>query len=210
MPQGLRVRVSPPAHMFSSTALLITISSLLALASYVVYIIAILKGKAKPHRTTRFVLVLITALATTALFAEKSTVAIWIPGVFTLGSLAVFILSIKYGMGGWSKTDILCLFFALVGIVFWRATDNPLYGLYASIGADFIGQIPMLIKTYRYPETEAWPFYFMDVVAVFLNLLALEQWNIGEYAYPLYAGVIDFAIVLLIMRPRILLYAFKK
>ncbi len=207
----MRVRVSPSAPiMFNSTTILITLSSLLALASYVVYIHAILKGKAKPHRTTRFVLVIITALATAALFAEKSTVAIWIPTIFTVGSVVIFLLSIKYGMGGSSKTDILCLLVALAGIVFWKITSNPLYGLYASIGADFVGQIPMLLKTYRYPETEAWPFYGIDVVAAMLSLIALQEWKIGEYSYPLYIVFIDMLTVILILRPKILAYGFKK
>lgn len=182
----------------------IIISSLLALISYIVYALAILRGEAKPHRTTRFVLVLITALATASLFAEKSIVAIWIPGIFTVGSFIIFILSLKFGIGGWAKTDLLCLFLSLAGIIFWKAADNPLYGLYASIGADFVGQIPMLMKTYRHPETEVWSFYLVDVFAALFNLLALQHWTTQEYAYPLYILCIDFLIVLLIIRPKIL------
>ena len=82
---------------------LIGISSILALVSYIVYAIAILKGEARPHRTTRFVLVVITCLASAALLASASTVAIWLIGAMTIGSVAIFLLSLKYGMGGFSK-----------------------------------------------------------------------------------------------------------
>lgn len=181
---------------------LIAVSSILAFISYIVYIAAILKGDAKPHRTTRFVLVLITCLATASLFAQGSTVAVWLSGIFSFGCIIIFLLSLKYGMGGWAKTDILCLVLSLVGIVFWKATSNPMYGLFASIGADFVGQIPMLIKTYRFPETEVWTFYAIDVVAALLNLLASSRWTVQEFTYPLYIMFIDCVTVFLILRPR--------
>lgn len=81
----------------------IVISSLLALISPLVYAKAIVKGEAKPHRTTRLILLVITLLATISLFAQNDTVAIWLAGVSALQSIIIFILSIKYGMGGWGK-----------------------------------------------------------------------------------------------------------
>ena len=182
---------------------LIAVSSLLAAVSYVVYAQAILKGEAKPHRTTRGIALLITALATVSLLAKGSTVAIWLSGIFTLGSAVIFLFTLKFGMGGWAKTDILCLIVSLVGILFWKMTANPLYGLCASVVADFVGEIPMLIKTYRYPETEVWSFYLIDVFAALLSLLALQQWTPQEYLYPLYIMLLDCSIVFLILRAKI-------
>ncbi|MBI5613942.1 hypothetical protein HY947_03375 [Candidatus Gottesmanbacteria bacterium] len=180
----------------------IAISSVLALISYIVYAIAILKGEAKPHRTTRFVIVVIASLAFSALVASASTVAIWLIGSMTLGSIIIFLLSLKYGMGGFSKIDILCLFVSLGGIVAWKLTANPLFGIIASIAADLAGQIPMLIKTYKYPESEVWTFYALDVLAAIASLLAIQQWSFQELAYPLYITFLDFTVVLLILRKR--------
>ena len=182
--------------------ILITLSTFLALISYVVYAVAILKGEAKPHRTTRFVLVLITGLATASLFAQESTTAIWLSSAFTLGCIVIFLLSLKYGMGGWAKADLLCLAIALAGIAFWQLTNNPVYGLFSAIGADLAGQIPMLIKTYRFPHTEVWTFYFLDVVAAVLSLLALSQWTFQEFSYPFYIIFIDGITIFLILLPR--------
>ncbi len=181
--------------------ILIVISSVLAFVSYIVYIAAILKGKAKPHRTTRFVLVVITVLATASLFSQGNFVAIWLSGVFAFGCILIFLLSIKLGMGGTSKTDIICLVIAIIGIVLWRLTDNPIIALYTSIGADLIGQIPMLIKTYRFPETEVWTFYTLDVIAAILNLSATNHWSISDLAFPIYIILIDSIVVLFIFRP---------
>lgn len=179
---------------------LITLSSILAMVSYVVYIVAIFRGEAKPHRTTRFCTSLITILALLSLFAQGSTVAIWLSVVFAIGSLIIFFLSLWRGMGGWTKIDIVCLVTSVAGIVCWKITANPLYGLIFFVGADFVAQIPMLIKTYRFPETEVWTFYFLDVLASLCTLAALQRWSVGEFAYPLYVVALDTSIIFLILR----------
>lgn len=181
--------------------ILIIFSSILAFVSYIVYIIAILRGAAKPHRTSRFCTALITILSMASLFAQGSTVAVWLSVVFAVGSLVIFILTLWYGMGGWAKTDIVCLLISVVGILFWRVTSNPMYGLIFFIGADLVGQIPMLIKTYWFPETEVWTFYFLDVLASFCTLAAMPSWIIREFAYPLYVVLLDCSIIFLILRP---------
>ena len=168
--------------------------------SYIVYIIAILQGRAKPHRTTRFCTAIITVLAMISLFVQGSPSALWLSIVFSVGSLIIFILSIWRGMGGWAKEDIFCLVISILGIIFWKSTSNPVYGLAFFIGADFVGQIPMLIKTYRLPKTEVWMFYFLDVVAAVCTIFAAPQWTIQELLYPLYVIALDSTIIYFIVR----------
>jgi hypothetical protein len=181
--------------------LFIIISTLLALTSPIFYIHSILKGKTKPHRTTRFILLLDTLLSTAALYAVNDRVAIWLAGVSALQAIVLFILSIKYGMGGWAKSDIACLLIALGGIVLWQTTDNPLLALWASILADFVGMIPALIKTWRFPHLETWTFFAMDTVAGIFTMLAISTRTFHNTAYPLYIFAINLTMVLLILRP---------
>jgi len=186
----------------SLQTIFIIISSVLALISPIVYSVAIIKGKARPHRTTRFVLLIITSLTTASLFAQHNQVAIWLAAVSALQSVAIFILSLKRGMGGWSKSDIVCLVLALTGIVLWRITKNPVIALYFAVAAYFMGMIPAIIKTYRWPQTEVWTFFILDVFAAIFTLLALKHWTITEYLYPLYIMLINFFMVILIITPR--------
>lgn len=180
----------------------IFLSSLLVFVSPLIYAKAILKGRAKPHRTTRFVLLLIMSLATASLFARHDTVVIWLTGVSALQAILLFGLSIRYGMGGWSKTDILCLIIAFVGVIVWQTTKEPSLALYASIVADFTGMVPAIIKTYKYPQTEIWSFFLLDVFAAIFILLALKSWTVQEFSYPLYIMIINSIMVLLITRPK--------
>lgn len=180
----------------------IFISSLLALISPIIYAKAILHGEAKPHRTTRFILLLITTLSTTALLANGDTVAVWLAGASMLQSIIIFALSIKYGMGGWAKLDIACLGIALLGIITWQTTKNPLLGLYFSILADFTGMVPALFKTYRFPKTEIATFFILDVFAALFSLFAMKIFSVENVAYPIYILLINTLMAGLILVPR--------
>lgn len=182
----------------------IIISTVIALISPIIYAKAIFKGEAKPHRTTRFVLLTITALSTLTLFAQHDTVAIWLAGVSTVQAIFIFILSLKYGMGGYAKSDIVCLIVAVVGILLWQITDNPALGLYFAILADFTGMVPTLLKTYKLPHTEIYLFFLLDVFAGFFSLMAVKQWTTAEVSFPLYIMLINLTMVLLVLRHDIL------
>jgi hypothetical protein len=171
--------------------LLIICSSVLSMISPLVYIRAILKGEAKPHRTTRLVLLIIVTIASITLWINNDRVAFWLALVSMFQSILVFIISLSYGVGGKSKVDIISLFIAFTGILLWQITDNPVLALYFSIGADFAGMVPTLIKTYRHPESEYAAFFLIDTVAAFLNILAVEKYELANLIFPVYILLIN-------------------
>lgn len=91
-------------------------SAVLALISPVIYAKAILRGDAKPHRTTRFVLLLITLLTAASIISQHNYISVWPAGASALQAVFIFGLSIKHGYGGKSKSDIICLLIDLLGI----------------------------------------------------------------------------------------------
>lgn len=179
---------------------LIIVSTTLVLTSPIVYIKSILQGKAKPHRTTRFVLLVITVLSTVSLLASSSQVALWLAFASAVQAVAVFALSIKRGMGGWSRLDVTCLTIAMIGVLIWQLTSQPLIGLYASVVADFVGMVPAIVKTYRMPHTEDWRFFAMDTVASVLTIIAAGSFSYKETIYPAYLILINGLMVWLALR----------
>ena len=101
-----------------------------------------------------------------------------------------------------AKTDIVCLCIALIGIVAWQTTKNPLLGLYFSILADFTGMVPSFIKTYRFPKTEIATFFALDFFASIFSLGATRIFTIENIAYPLYILFANAMMVVLILMPR--------
>lgn len=183
------------------SGILIAISTATALFTAGVYARAILTGNAKPHRTTRLVLFVITAVSTASLFAGGDTVAVWLAGASFIFSSVILVLSFKYGMGGWAKVDMLSLVIAVVGIVLWQITNDPVIALYLSIGADFTGMVPALIKTYKLPNTESALVFFLGALASLFSLLAVTDISLESISYPLYLLIVNAFMVGLILRP---------
>lgn len=179
------------------------LSIVLEVIGYLLYLKAIFAGSAKPHRTTRLVILVIANIAAFSLFAQHNYVVLWLASVSVLFSWIIFFLSFKYGMGGWAKTDIACLVIAIFGIILWRVTDNPLLALYAAILADFTGMFPTLLKTYHKPHTEVWYFFFLSGISAICNMFALHTFTFQQYFYPAYLVFINMLMVFLVLRKKL-------
>ncbi|MDD5252150.1 MAG: hypothetical protein PHT12_06000 [Patescibacteria group bacterium] len=103
----------------------------------------------------------------------------------TLAAWAVFALSIRLGKPGWSKTDRFCLALAVLGIILWLVFRNPVFGIVASLVADFLGAIPTAISAWHDPTREnklAWAIFWLGGLSA---TLAVPQWTLAHAAQPL-------------------------
>lgn len=168
-------------------------------------IYAILKGGYKPARMTRFIYLLMTLLIIGVLFAQGSYDALILACVQGIGTIIIFALSLKYGMGGTSKLDKVTLAGFLISLVVWKITSNPTLALYLSILTDLIGFVPTFAKTWNFPDTEDWRFYFSDVLAGLFSLLSLTILTIENIVFPLYIFALNlFAVILILGRKKVL------
>lgn len=175
------------------------VSIFLGFITPIIGVRSILKGEYKPQRITRLLLFIVTAIFVGTLFSQGDRIGLFLAIPSFIGSTAIFILSIKYGVGGRSKMDIITLIGALFSLVVWKVTDNPTLGLYASILTDFIGFSPTLVKSYKEPYTESYLFYGCDLVASFFNLLALKSYLMMDLAFPLYIFLVNFTVTVIIL-----------
>src|SRR5258708_757111 len=104
------------------------------------YVIDIFKGKTKPQRTTWFIW---SVQGLIAFGSQMSLGAQWslvFAGLDAVGDLAVFLLSLKFGVGGgWRRIDVGALAIACVGLVASVVARAPLIALLGVILADFAG-----------------------------------------------------------------------
>jgi len=190
-----------PSKSFCYTAwvhaLLLTLSTLLIVAGGLIYCASIIRGRSKPHRTTRFVILVILALSFVSILAAHANLgAKSYSGILFFSAIAFLALSLKSGIGGWSVFDVACLVIALDGIVAWRVASNPIVAIWFAIVAYSIAYLPAFIKTWRQPYTESPWLYGLSALASFFSLIGYKI--VAVSAFQIFAIVCSLAMLVCI------------
>jgi hypothetical protein len=159
------------------------------------YLLDILKGKTKPQRTTWFIW---TVQGTIAFFSQVQLGAHWsllFAGLNAAGNLAVFLLSLKYGVGGWNRIDILALSIAFVGVILSVIIKAPFLALLGVILADFAGVIPTLHKTFLLPSSETTVTWFALGTSSLLAIFSVGSTKFSLLLYPVYLTLANYAVL---------------
>lgn len=178
---------------------------LLAFASFVViigvtipYLRDIVARRAQPARAARamfFVLCLI-ALAQQHSLGSGLTLAVSV-GEF-LSAVLLLGLAIRYGVGGWSRSDKACYVLLAANLVVWAVSRNALLALHLTIVADTIAFWPTLEKTWRRPKSETPLFFWGGVIAPVLSVVAGADFSYAVIVFPLYlslANAIELSLI---------------
>lgn len=186
------------------------VAGLLALISFIPYIRSILKGETKPERATFAIWSVVNFVTLFSYFASGARETIWVPFVYCIFQVVIFLLSFKHGMGGFNKLDIICLSGAAIGVFLWISTKNPLTALYLSIFVEILGFIPTFKKSYLYPQTENTLAWSIAIVAAFLNLFAINSLKPEIIIYPIYLLLGDGSVAFLLLFPKVRIKLSKK
>ena len=106
---------------------------------FVPYIKDIFKNTTKPERASWLIWAILGLVIFFAQLAKGASNSLWFTGAQVLGDLTVFILAIKYGVGGLIKRDIIALFAAGLGLVLWYLTSEAAVALFIAIAIDATG-----------------------------------------------------------------------
>src|SRR5258706_1970833 len=174
------------------------LGGLLALGSSIPYISDTLRLRVKPQRATFFIWSVPGAIAFFSQLAKGASNSLWLPGLETFGSLAIFVLSIKYGVGGFNKRDYIALLIALAGLIAWYFTKEAATALYLVILVDGVGLSLELHKAYLFPETETHLAWILAAIGGFLSLLSVGSFNIILLSYPFYLMLANASVVVAI------------
>lgn len=170
------------------------LAGILSISGYFPYILDIFKKKARPQRASWLIWSVDTIIAFVSQFFRGATNSLWLPGLETCGLVVVFLLSLKFGVGGFTKKDIIALSLAGVGLVLWYFTKEPAVALYIIIAVDSIGTILTIQKAYEDPESETMSIWLIVALAGLFGMLAVGTWNVILLSYPLYIFVANAAI----------------
>lgn len=178
------------------------LSGVLSGLSYLPYIKDIFLRTTKPERASWLIWSILGSIAFFSQFAEGATWSLYLTGIDTLGVIIIFLLSIKYGVGGLTKKDIIALIAAGIGLLLWYLTNQAVIALLMTMLIDAAGAILTVIKSYEHPETETLTTWTIISIAAILGMLSVGEINFVLLAYPFYIFLANFAVVLAILAGR--------
>jgi hypothetical protein len=112
-----------------------------------------------------------------------------------LGSIIVFLLSLRYGVGGWTLPDKLALLIAAVGVGISLFAHEPTIALLGVVLADLAGAALTVKKTFLAPESETTITWFFIGTASLLGALAVGKMQFNLLLYPVYLAVANNAVL---------------
>lgn len=171
------------------------LSGIISVICYVPYARDILLHKTKPERASWLIWTVLGSIAFFSQLAKGATDSLWMPGVQTFGVLTIFLLSIPYGEGGLKHRDIKALLFAILGIILWFFTKEAAFALFITILVDIAGSLLTIVKAYEDPKSETLSTWFLAGLSGFLAVFAVGSLNWILLSYPIYIGIINWAVV---------------
>jgi hypothetical protein len=174
-------------------------ATIFGLYATVPYVIAILKGKTKPHQFSWLIFVIMNGIVLFSQFFEGARESILITLTFFIGSLIIFLLSLKYGTRDTSKWDKLLLTFALLAIVIWMLTRSNEAAIWLTLVIDVIATSMIILKLRKKPKSEDPKAWIVATIAYVFTTLSLVGTPVGIlYVRPLYGLICDLFLVIAI------------
>ncbi|MFH0712515.1 MAG: hypothetical protein V2A55_01515 [Candidatus Jorgensenbacteria bacterium] len=162
------------------------LSGIAIILSFLPYIRDIFRDKTKPERASWLIW---TILGLISLFSQLAKGATWssiMTGAQAAGDALIFLLALKYGLGGLQKRDIAGLTGAAIGLVLWGLTGEAAVALFIVIFVDAIGVALTVIKTYKYPSTETVSSWVLTFLGGLFACVAVGRLDFVLLAFPFY------------------------
>lgn len=170
-------------------------SGLVSIISFLPYIRDVFRGTTKPERASWLIWTTLGSIAFFSQLAKGATDSLWMTAAQTVGVVIIFLLSLRFGVGGLTKRDKIALFFAAVGLVMWYLTSEAAIALFIVIGIDGIGMFLTAIKSYERPESETLIAWILFGVSGLFGMFAVGKWDPVLLSYPFYIFIANIVVV---------------
>lgn len=170
----------------------------LTLGAYVPYVFSIVRGRTVPNRVSWWIwsviglLLLLTYRGLGGSSGEGVAVAAF------LGQVVIALLSIRFGRGGATAIDGLCLAGACLSVFLWYILSSAAIPHLLILTVDLFAWLPTFRKVLDRPESEdllAWFLWWAGATVALAMSLTAGGWDLP---YPFYIFVTDGAIMVIL------------
>jgi len=153
-----------------------------------------LKGKTKPQRVTWGVAFLLNSIGFANQYASGARNSLWLFAAAALATGAIFLASLKRGVGGCSKLDVFAIAATLTGVVLWILFDSPLLSIISTLIVVAVSLAPTFVKAKKHPESETRIAWLLGSICSFTAAISVGSWDWKLLVLPLNAALIQAAI----------------
>lgn len=174
------------------------LAGLLLIAGYIPYINAILRKETIPARATWLIWAGLDFIILAAMHAKGALNCQILAAC--VGASAVSLLSFKYGASGWARLDKITIAGAILGVVLWGISENPIWGIVISLIVMFAGSIPTFVSAWEDPNHEnkaAWIIFFVSCICA---VIAIPKWTFEDASQPITFLIIEIVMLYIIFR----------
>lgn len=176
---------------------------IIAVIGYAPYFRDIFEGKTKPHVFSWFIWGLINVIAFFAQAVGHGGAGTWVTAFTAVACLTIAVLSFRNGEKDFSTVDWLSLGGALLAIVLWLITSQPLLSVILVTAIDAIGFIPTFRKSYSKPHEETVIMFASAALKFGISILALGSLTLTTALFPASLVLTNTALaVMLVWRRR--------
>lgn len=172
---------------------------ILSLISPISYTKSMLNGKSKPHRVTRLIVWLASVAGILGVLHSSNKAGIIFALIFLVRASYLLFMAFKYGVGGTTRLDKVCLVLGALSIVAYLVTRNGLLTISIGVLADLIAYVPTFVKTYHKPKSEDPLFFTIEFVASLFGIFAIWQWK-ADILFPIWFALSCLIVLALIYR----------
>jgi len=175
------------------------VAAILGAYSTIPYVIAILKKKTRPHQLSWLVFTIMNGIVFFSQFFAGARLSVIITAIFFVGSILIFLLSLKYGTRKSSRWDKTLFGIAIVTIAVWYLTRNNDLAIWLTVIIDLAASTMIIFKLRTQPDSESAQPWIIATVAYIFTCISLMGTPFGIlYVRPLYGLVCDAALVFFI------------
>ncbi len=173
--------------MFDWHLIIGIVSGIIAMLAIIPYVKDILHGTTRPNI---FSWSLWAALLLISLLAQLSAGASW-SIIFLVGdligtSIVLVLAIIGYGYGKYGWIEWICLALAVIAIISWLITSQPLLAIFFALLADLMASVPTIVKSFKDPWSEDPPQFLLIAFASLLGIISTTIFDPANLAFPLY------------------------
>ena len=183
---------------------LVTMGALISAAGSVPYILAVIRGTARPRLVSWGVWAVLAGVMTVSAFIEGAMASVAMTAITFIACATVTILGWQRRTGGINRVDMVCLVGAVLGIASLAIFKSPLIALAVSVAVDIIAFIPTLMHAWTSPYEESLTCFALSALGGTLAVLAVlvGEVSVAALLYPVYSMVFNGLAALLIMSGR--------